>query len=150
MSELMKVVWKAPYIVIAGDESLRNRDEKFPVFVSLWDVNAHEPWCRLLRMCSMKDKTAKTQAELFYNVITNVLGYPRHQVLFVLSDNTASVSGESGGCVTLLQEMLRKDEAAAAGVSYTAPQGTARGRGQGQRGGGRGKGRGSERGRGRA
>lgn len=45
----------------------------------------------------MKDKTAETQASLFFETIVNVLKYPRRQVLYVLSDNTASVSGERGG-----------------------------------------------------
>ena len=45
-------------------------------------------------MCRIKDKTAKTQAELFYDTIVDVLGYPRGRVMFVLSDNTASVSAK--------------------------------------------------------
>ncbi|CAN0535859.1 unnamed protein product, partial [Ectocarpus sp. 12 AP-2014] len=82
-------------------------DKKFPIFVAFWDVVAGAPWWGLLRMCSMKDKTAETQATLFYETIVDVLKYPRNQVLYVLSENTASVSGSKGGCVTKLQQKLR-------------------------------------------
>lgn len=45
----------------------------------------------------------------------NVLGYPRGQPIFVLLDNTASVSEKEGGCVILLQRILRgKDNTARA------------------------------------
>lgn len=54
----------------------------------------------------MKDKTAKTQVKLFYDTIGNVLNYNRSRVMFVVSDNTASVSGREGGCVRLLQRMV--------------------------------------------
>lgn len=80
----------------------------------------------------MKDKTAQTQAGIFYETIVDVLGYPRHQVMYVLSDNTASVSGDKGGCVTLLQEMLRKDEAPVAGRGGGRGRGRGRGRGLGR------------------
>ncbi|CAM9511966.1 unnamed protein product, partial [Ectocarpus fasciculatus] len=140
MAELIATILKAPYLLIAGDESLRKGDKKFPIFVGFWDVVADAPWWGLLRMCSMKDKTAETQAALFYDTIVNVLKYPRHQVLYVLSDNTASVSGARGGCVTKLQQKLR-------GEDTTAP-GRGRGRGRGSRG-GQARGQNAGRGRGR-
>ena len=58
----------------------------------------------------MKDKTAETQAQLFYDTIVNVLKYPWERVLYVLSDNTASVSGEVGGCVVLLERKLKGED----------------------------------------
>ncbi|CAB1100631.1 unnamed protein product [Ectocarpus sp. CCAP 1310/34] len=108
--ELVKAVLRAPFLLIADDESLRNEDKKFPVFVAFHDVEADAPWFGLLRVCSMKDKTAETQAQLFYETIVDTLGYPKHQVLFVLSDNTASVSSEGKGCVKLLQRKLRGED----------------------------------------
>ncbi|CAB1107038.1 unnamed protein product [Ectocarpus sp. CCAP 1310/34] len=77
--ELVKAVVRAPFLLIVGDESLRNRDKKFPVFVAFHDVEADAPWFGLLRVCSMKDKTAETQAQLFYETIVDTLGYPKHQ-----------------------------------------------------------------------
>ena len=64
-------------------------------------------------MCNMKDKTAETQAQLFYDTIINDLSYPRERVLYVLSDNTASVSSDVGGCVALLQRKLNGDDTTA-------------------------------------
>lgn len=55
----------------------------------------------------MRDKTAEIRARLFYETIVDVLGYPRERVMYVLSDKTASASGEVGGCVALLQRKLR-------------------------------------------
>ena len=63
----------------------------------------------------MKDKTTKTQSELFYETTADVLGCPRGQVIFVLPDHTASVSGNGGGCVKLLQRMLRGEGITAGG-----------------------------------
>lgn len=125
LEELIKAILKAPFLMIAGDESLRKMDEKFPIFVAFWDVEAGKPWWGLLRMASMKDKTAETQAALFFDTIVNVLKYPRSQVMYVLSENTASVSGVKVGCVTKLQQKLR-------GEDTLAP---IRGRGRSQRGG---------------
>ena len=48
--------------------------------------------------------------QLFYDTTVNVLKYPRERVLYVLSDNTASVSGEVGGCVALLQRKLKGED----------------------------------------
>lgn len=58
----------------------------------------------------MKDKTAETQASLLYDTIVKDLKYPRDRILFVLSDNTASVSAEVGVCVALLQRKLRGED----------------------------------------
>ncbi|CAN0365417.1 unnamed protein product [Ectocarpus sp. 6 AP-2014] len=109
-NELVKAILKAPFLLIAGDESLRNGDKKFPIFVAFYDVEADAPWFGLVRVCSMKDKTAETQAQLFYETIVDTLGYPKHQVLYVLSDNTASVSSDGKGCVKLLQRKLRGED----------------------------------------
>ncbi|CBJ34137.1 expressed unknown protein [Ectocarpus siliculosus] len=78
-NELVKAILKAPFLLIAGDESLRNGDKKFPIFVAFYDVEADAPWFGLVRVCSMKDKTAETQAQLFYETIVDTLGYPKHQ-----------------------------------------------------------------------
>ncbi|CAB1102370.1 unnamed protein product [Ectocarpus sp. CCAP 1310/34] len=152
MAELIAMILKAPYLLIAGDESLRKGDKKFPIFVACWDVVAGRPWWGLLRMCSMKDKTAETQASIFFETIVNVLKYPRHQVLYVLSDNTACISGEKGGCVTKLQQKLRGEDTTAV---PRQEQGGGRGRGRGRGGQGvrgrAGRGRGGQQGvRGRA
>lgn len=136
--ELINAILGSDYLLIAGDESLRKGDKKFPIFVAFWDAVAGKPWWGLLWMCSMEDKTAETQATLFYETIVDVLKYPRHRVLYVLSNNTASVSG-AGGCVTKLQQKLR-------GVDTTA---VVPGRGSGRGRGGRARGGNSERGRGR-
>lgn len=109
----MKAILAAPFLLVAGDESLRHGYKKFPIFVAFHDVKADAPWWGMLRVCNMKDKTAETQAHLYFDIIVNVLKYPREQVLFVLSDNTASVSAEEGGCVSLLQKKLKGDDATA-------------------------------------
>lgn len=142
--ELIKSILLAPHLVIAGDESPRKGDKKFPIFVAFWNVVVGAPWWGMLRVCSMKDKTAKTQAELFYDTIVEVLGYPRDRVMYVLSDNTASVSAKNGGCVTLLQRKLRGEDITA--VVRELGGGGARGRGSG---GARGRGSEGARGRGR-
>lgn len=76
MAELINMILQAPWLLIAGDESLLKGDKKFPVFVACWDIVAGKPWWGLLRMCSMKDKTAETQATLFFETIVDVLMYP--------------------------------------------------------------------------
>ncbi|CAM9614071.1 unnamed protein product [Sphacelaria rigidula] len=58
----------------------------------------------------MKDKTAETQASLFYDTVVNDLKYPREKVLFVPSDNTAPVSADVGGGVALLRRKLRGED----------------------------------------
>lgn len=58
----------------------------------------------------MKDKTAETQAALFFETVVNELEYPRERVLFVLLDSKASVSSETGGYVDLLQRELRGED----------------------------------------
>lgn len=102
-AELRAVILAAPFLLVAADESLRNGNKTFPIFVFFWHEETDSPWWGLFRVCSMKDKTAETQASLFYDTIVNDLKYPPDRVLFVLSDNTASVSAEVGGCVALLQ-----------------------------------------------
>lgn len=111
--ELVKAILAAPFLLVAGDESLRNGDKKFPIFVAFHDVATDSPWWGPFRICNMKDKTAETQAHLFFDTIVNILKYPRERVLFVLSDNTASVSSEEGGCVALLQRKLRGEDTTA-------------------------------------
>lgn len=108
--ELVGAILRAPFLCVAADESLRHGDKKYPIFVSFWDVVSGAPWWGAFRVCVMKDKTAETQAQLFYETIVDVLKYPRERVLYVLSDNTASVSGEVGGCVALLQRKLRGED----------------------------------------
>lgn len=107
--ELVAAIMRAPFLCVAADESMRNVDKKNPLFVSFWDVEADAPWWGAFRICIMKDKTAETQAQLFYETIVDVLKYPLERVLYVLSDNTASVS-EKGGCVTLLQRKFRGED----------------------------------------
>lgn len=109
-AELRAAICRAPFLLIAADESVRNGDKKFPIFLSFWHDDSDEPWYGLFRVCNMRDKTGETQASLFYDTIINDLKYPPSQVLFVLSDNTASVSGEEGGCVALLQRKLRGED----------------------------------------
>lgn len=75
--ELIETILKAPFLLIAGDESLRSGDKKSPIFVAFHDMEADAPWWGMLRICNMKDKTAETQASLFYDTIVNFLGYPR-------------------------------------------------------------------------
>lgn len=101
---------RRPFLVVAGDESLRNGDNKFPVIVSYWHVEDDEPLWGLFRVCNMKDKTAETQATLFFEAVVNEIKYPRERVLFVLRDGTASVSSETGGYVDLLRRKLRGEE----------------------------------------
>eukprot|EP00904_Undaria_pinnatifida_P011774 jgi/Undpi1/7727/HiC_scaffold_23.g10200.m1 len=108
--ELKAAIMRAPYLCIAADESLRNGDKKYPIFVSFWDVAAEAVWWGPVRVCVMKDKTAETQAQLFYETIVDVLKYPPKRVLYVLSDNTTSVSDEVGGCVALLQRKQKGED----------------------------------------
>lgn len=128
--ELTAAILRAPFLCVAADESLRNGDKKFPIFVSFWDVEVDARWWGTLRICVMKDKTAETQAQLFFDTIVDVLGYSRGRVLYVLSDNTASVSGEVGGCVTLLQRKLRGENTTQRGAKAGAGRG-GRGRARG-------------------
>ena len=81
-------------IPFEAGEQAQQGNKKFPIFVAFWHVGVGAPWGGMLRVCRIKDKTAKTQAELFYDTIVDVLGYPRGRVMFVLSDNTASVSAK--------------------------------------------------------
>ena len=109
--ELKEAIMRAPCLCVAADESLWNGDKKYPIFVSFWDAAAETVWWGLVRgVCVMKDKTAETQAQLFYETIVDVLKYPRKRVLYVLSDNMASVSGEVGGCISLLQRKLKGED----------------------------------------
>ena len=62
--ELKKTIRAAPFVLIAGDESLRNGDKIFPSFIAFWDQVADAPWWGLYRMTSMDDKTAETQATI--------------------------------------------------------------------------------------
>lgn len=107
-ADLRAAILEAPFLLIAGDESQRHGDKKYPVFLSFWHRDA--PWWGLFRVCNIPDKTAETQASVFYDIIVNDLKYPRERVLYVLSDNTASVSAEVGGCVALLQRKLRGED----------------------------------------
>ena len=111
--KLQEAILKAPFLLVAKDESLRNGDKKFPIFVALFCEEIDSPWWGLFRVCNMKDKTAETQAQLFYDTIINDPGYPRERVLYVLSDNTASVSSDVGGCVAILQRKLNGEDTTA-------------------------------------
>lgn len=149
--ELTKAILAAPFLVIAADESCRNGDKKYPIFIAFWDHVADAPWWGMFRVCRMKDKTAETQATLLVETIVDVLKYPRERVLYVLSDNTASVSGERGGCVTLVQRKLRGEDTTAR-LARGGGRGAGRGRGAARSRGARGaaRGRGPVRGRGAA
>ena len=75
---------------------------------------AGAPWWGILVVRSMKGKTAKAQATFLSETSVDVLKHPHKRVFHVLSDNTASVPGERGGCVTLVQRKLRGE--------YTTPR----------------------------
>lgn len=134
--QLIAAILQGPCMCVGANESLRNGDKKYPIFVSFWDVAAGAPWWGCFRVCTMKDETAEAQACLFYETIVDVLKYPRERVLYVLADNTASVSGEIGGCVTLLQRKLKGEDTAKKIVQTRAVRGRggARGRGAASRG----------------
>ena len=110
---------------------MRHGEKKYPIFVSFWDVARRVPWWGVRRVCVMKDETAETQAQLFYDIIVNVWKYPRERVHYVLSDNTASVSGKVGGCVALLQRKLKGEDTTEKDTSA----GACAGRGRAARGG---------------
>ena len=137
---LKNAIRKAPFLLIAGDESVRHGDKKYPMFVAFWDTAANAPWWGLFRMTSMDDKTAETQAKKMYETIIEELEYPPEKVLYVLSDNTASVSARKEGCVTLLQEKLRHKLTGTREPDVDQPARGGRGsrgrRGRGARGGG--------------
>lgn len=61
----------------------------------------------MFRVCSMPDKTAEIQSRLSYDTVVTVLRFVCERVLYMLSDNTTSVSGEVGSCVALLQRKRR-------------------------------------------
>lgn len=54
------------------------------------DMSCWKTLAGAARMCSIKDKTAETQANRFLETIVDVLKYPRNQAINVLSDNTAA------------------------------------------------------------
>ena len=89
----MQEFLRSPYLVIAGDESLRNGDKKFPIFVSFWHTMSRSPWWERLRVCSMKDKTAKTQAERFYEMIVHVIRFLFGEEERMRSDAAANANG---------------------------------------------------------
>lgn len=44
VEEVIKAILAAPILLVARDESLRNGDEKFPIFVAFHDVQTDAPW----------------------------------------------------------------------------------------------------------
>ena len=129
--ELLAAILRAPSLCVAADESMRHGEKKYPIFVAFCDVARRVPWWGVFRVCVMNDKTAETQAQLFYDTIVNVWKYPRERVHHVLSDNTASVSGKVGGCVALLQRKLKGEDT----TEKTTSAGACAGRGRAARGG---------------
>ena len=135
--------------MVAAGESARNGDKKIPMLVPYWDTEADDQWYGLFRVCSMKDKTGDTQARLIYDAMINGLGYPPETFMWCLSDNTASVSSETVGCVALLEKKLKAYDINA-GPSPAPGKGRGRGGRGGRPRGGKDRRRGRGRGRGRA
>ena len=95
--ELIRSILQAPYLLVVGDEHCGRETNFSPFCWRFWNVGDWAPWWGMLRVCSVKDKTAKTQAELSYDTVVNVRDYPRGRVVYVLSGETASVSAKDEG-----------------------------------------------------
>lgn len=104
---LIKSLQKAPYLLVAVDESTREGDKNFPHFVAFWDAETERPWWGLLRIATIEDKASEVQT--YHDTIVGVLKFRRMLVRLILSDNIASVSSEEEGCVATLERNLRGD-----------------------------------------